>query len=182
MERKLATVLFVDLVGSTAFAERRPAAEVVEILNRFFGQVVQAVEAEGGWVDKFEGDGALAVFGVPTDISDHPRRALRAARHLTEALGRLDIDAGMGLATGELVAGNVGTERRFEYTVIGAPVNQAARLADLAKTHGVPVFASSAVAERAGDEGQRWKTCGTTMLRGVDHPIAIVSLTRPDPG
>jgi len=115
-ERREATALFVDLVGSTALADQRDPLEVVDLLNRFFAAVVAAVSAEGGWVNKFEGDGALCVFGPPGDQSDHAARALRAARALQLGLEALDVETGIGVSTGTVVAGNVGAEERYEYT------------------------------------------------------------------
>jgi adenylate cyclase len=177
-ETRDATVLFIDLIGSTALAERQSPTEVVDLLNRFFGEVVRVVETEGGWVDKFEGDGALAVFGVPTHIEDHQARGLSAARSLNDALTRDGIATGIGVSCGELVAGNVGTERRFEYTVIGRPVNQAARLADLAKSRTPRVLASAQVGAAAGDEAEHWVPDGTVPLRGIDQAVAVITLSQ----
>src|SRR5213079_4854 len=81
-----AAVLFVDLVGSTALAAERPPEEVLALLNRFFGVVVSVVQAHGGWVNKFEGDAALCVFGAPLDIDDPAGCALRAARAMRDRL------------------------------------------------------------------------------------------------
>jgi adenylate cyclase len=136
-EQRDASALFVDLVGSTAMAEVLAPEAVVETLNSFFGAVVRVVAAEGGWVNKFEGDGALCVFGAPARQPDHAARALRAARRLRDELAGLAVahpglDAAIGVSSGRLVAGNVGTEQRYEYTVIGRPVIEAARLSDLA--------------------------------------------------
>ena len=81
-------ILFVDMTGSTKLASSRPATEVVDLLNEFFGVVVETVDANGGWVNKFEGDAALAVFGAPQEIDNPAGRALRAAREMSERLGR----------------------------------------------------------------------------------------------
>jgi class 3 adenylate cyclase len=110
-ELRRASILFVDLVGSTALAETLPPKEVVNRLNRFFAIVVDRVEAEGGWVDKFEGDGALAVFGVPLQQDDHPGRALATAQAIMAAVASAGTDVGIGVASGVVVAGNIGTER-----------------------------------------------------------------------
>src|SRR5207244_12623245 len=137
-EQRTATAMFVDLVGSTALAEVLSPSEVVETLNTFFDAVTAAVGAEGGWVNKFQGDGALCVFGAPAVQPDHAARALRAARRLHTELAEVGaahpgLDAGIGVSSGQVVAGNVGTESRYEYTVLGGPVNEAARLSDVAK-------------------------------------------------
>ena len=150
-------VLFVDLVGSTALAARRPPTEVVALLNSFFQLVVEAAERHGGWVNKFEGDAALCVFGAPTDLDDAAGAALAAARELRDRLASElpELDAGIGVSAGPAVAGNIGAEERFEYTVIGDPVNEAARLCELAKKRPERVLASDAALERAGDARAR---------------------------
>lgn len=177
-ELRDASALFVDVVGSTAMAEVLPPQAVVDTLNAFFGAVVAAVSAEGGWVNKFEGDGALCVFGAPAAQPDHAARALRAARDLRTRIERLSsahpgLDAAVGVSSGPVVAGNVGTEARYEYTIIGRPVNEAARLSELAKSRPGRALASAAALERAGDEAARWAGLGTVALRGQQAPTAI---------
>ena len=162
-------VLMVDLIGSTTLAETRPPEEVVSLLNRFFGVVVRVVGAHNGWVNKFEGDGAMCVFGVPVEQEDPAGCALSAARELCERLEHEipEIRAGIGVSAGRAVAGNVGAERRFEYTVIGNPVNEAARLCDLAKRRGERVLASHAAVDRARpEEARRWSDGEAVVLRG----------------
>ncbi|MDT7744052.1 MAG: adenylate cyclase [Actinomycetota bacterium] len=167
-------VLFVDLVGSTTLAATRPPTEVVELLNQFFALVIDVVEHHGGWINKFEGDAALAVFGVPTGLRDAAGSALDAGRVLAERLvdevfdvSGQEIRAGIGISAGEAVAGNIGDRRRYEYTVIGDPVNEAARLCDVAKETGTGVAASGAALSRASsDEARRWRSTGSRHLRG----------------
>jgi adenylate cyclase len=173
-----ASAVFVDIVGSTAMAEVLPPDDVVETLNDFFDVVVRAVDGQGGWVNKFEGDGALCVFGVPGTQPDHADRALRAARLLHVGLLNLTerhpgLAAGIGVSSGRVVAGNVGTEARYEYTVIGPAVNEAARLTDVAKGREVRVLASSETVRRAAGEAARWHDVGTVALRGRRAPTAI---------
>ena len=174
-EQRQASALFVDLIGSTGLAQRSPVHEVVSTLNALFEAVVQTVGTEGGWVNKFEGDGALCVFGAPMDQPDHAARALRAARALHCCLQKLRtqypaLDAGIGVSSGTVVAGNVGAEERYEYTVIGDPVNEAARLTEHAKERPVRVLAAAAAVEAAGDEGCHWKPVGEFALRGRETP------------
>ncbi len=178
-EREVA-VLFVDLVGSTTLAARRPPTEVVALLNAFFRLVVEAVERHGGWVNKFEGDAALCVFGAPTAREDPAGDALAAARELRDRLvAELpELDAGIGVSGGPAVAGNVGAEQRFEYTVIGDPVNEAARLCELAKKRPERVLASDAALERAGQaERRRWSFGEEVELRGRPVPTRLATLT-----
>jgi adenylate cyclase len=176
-EREVA-VLFVDLVGSTKLAHDRPPTEVVDLLNDFFRVVVDAVDREGGTVNKFVGDAALCVFGAPLDHDDAAGAALRAARTLRR---RLTVElpgceAGIGVSAGTAVAGNIGTAQRYEYTVIGDPVNEASRLTELAKGTPARVLASEeAVRRAAGDEEQAWELGDTEMLRGRSTPTRLAA-------
>jgi adenylate cyclase len=173
-----ASVLFVDVVGSTSFAASRDPREVVETLNRFFEIVVDVVTVYGGWVNKFEGDAALCAFGAPTDHPDAAGAALAAARELRGRLRReLDgLDAAIGLSAGKVVAGNIGAARRYEYTVIGDPVNEAARLTELAKTNPSRLLASEAIVRRAGaHEAPRWRLGEPLVLRGRSEPTRIAA-------
>jgi adenylate cyclase len=173
--------LFVDVVGSTALAMERPPDEVVTMLNRFFELVVETVRADQGWVNKFEGDGALCVFGVPVPIEDPAGCALRAARRLDARLRAElpEIAAGIGVSAGPVVAGNVGAAERFEYTVIGDPVNEAARLTELAKDTAGRVLASAAAVEAAdSDERGHWRPRGVAVLRGRSEPTELAEPVR----
>jgi len=174
-------VVFVDVVGSTRLATTRAPHEVVDLLNRFFGEVVVVVEEQGGWINKFEGDAALAIFGAPRHLDDAHGRALAAARELRRRLRAAvgELEAGIGVGSGLVVAGHVGHEHRFEYTVIGDPVNEAARLSDLAKRHDPPVLASArTVGLAGGPEADRWILGEAVELRGrseatiLAHPLA----------
>ncbi len=171
------SVLFADVVGSTTLAQQRPAADLVRALNAFFGAVVATAREEGGWVNKFDGDGALCVFGAPGDLPDHRAAALRAARRLRERLAALPddvrLDAGIGVSSGTATAGNVGAEERFEYTVIGDPVNEAARLTEAAKTSPARIYASEPAVAGAGDEARHWRLAGEERLRGRATPTRL---------
>lgn len=118
------------------------------------------------------------MFGAPAAHPDHAPRALCAARVLRERLSELaavypGIDAGIGLSSGTVVAGNVGTESRYEYTVIGGPVNEAARLTELSKGRPARLVASANTVQRAGLEASNWLPLGTVALRGQSAPTAI---------
>jgi adenylate cyclase len=177
-EEREAAALFVDLIGSTAFAAERDPAEVVEALNRFFAIVVEVTGEFGGLVNKFAGDAALCVFGAPLDQDDPAGCALAAARAMGRRLAEdLDeLEAGIGVSAGTVVAGNVGTADRYEYTVIGDAVNEAARLTELAKTRDGRVLASGAALSRArDDERDRWQLVGEETLRGRGEPTPIAA-------
>jgi adenylate cyclase len=175
-EQRAAAALFVDLVGSTTLASERSPSEVVSLLNRFFALVVEVADAHGGWINKFEGDGALCVFGAPVALEDAAGCALATARELSERLERElpELPAAIGVSAGTVVAGNVGAANRFEYTVIGDPVNEAARLTELAKSRPGRVLASGAALDAAsGEEGDCWTADGEATLRGRPEPTAL---------
>src|SRR5947199_625835 len=175
-EERDAAVLFVDLMDSTSFAADRGATEVVAMLNAFFGIVVEATRRHGGFVNKFEGDAALCIFGVPLELEDAAGGALAAGREMQARLvcDLPEIRAAIGLPAGTVVAGNVGAADRFEYTVIGDPVNEAARLAELAKDHPGRIVASETIVARAGiGESARWQLAEAVLLRGRTRPTRL---------
>lgn len=175
-EERHAAVLFIDIMGSTQLVTSLPATQVVDLLNRFFAVVVEEVDRHQGFVNKFEGDGALAVFGAPNRL-DHPEdAALGAARAIAERLrGEVpECTAGIGVASGDVVAGNVGARERFEYTVIGEPVHEAARLCELAKDAPGRILASADTVENASETERRHWTFGeAVVLRGHDEPTRL---------
>jgi adenylate cyclase len=177
-ERREVGVVFVDVIGSTKLAQTHAPEDVVALLNQFFSTVVRVVSGEGGWVNKFEGDGALAVFGAPVARPDCAARALRAARTLRRELLAIaathpEIDAAIGVSAGTVVAGNIGSEERFEYTVVGSPVNEAARLTDEAKRRLGRVLASDEAIARAGAEAAAWSVGDEVQLRGYDESVLV---------
>ncbi len=181
-ESREVTVLFVDLRGYTRYSEGHTPEEVVRMLNRFFRIVVAVVNREGGWVNKFEGDAALCLFGAPQDQPDHADRALRAAAALPRelALDREVLSAGIGVASGEVLAGFVGTPERFEYTVIGDVVNLAARLCDQAKDTSSGVLASVSTVSDAASAGD-WVAVGDLSIRGRRNKATAYSLRDSQP-
>jgi adenylate cyclase len=167
-EREVAA-LFVDNIGSTRMATERTPAEVVAALNRFFEVVVAVVADHGGLVNKFEGDAALCIFGAPLELPDPAGSALAAAPTKATRLRAdgPDLDAGIGVSHGVVIAGNIGSTERLEYTVIGDPVNEAARLTEQAKERPERVVASQRIVDRAdADEGSRWRLLEPLLLRG----------------
>ncbi|MGA8329694.1 MAG: adenylate/guanylate cyclase domain-containing protein [Mycobacterium sp.] len=170
-----AAILFIDLVNSTKLAASRPPREVAEVLNDFFRIVVSAVDEQNGFINKFQGDAALAVFGVPLPSADAASAALATACNLRRRLGGLPlVDFGIGVSAGPIFAGNIGAENRYEYTVVGDAVNEAARLADFAKTSAGRIASSAAVIDSAGAGArQRWTSSGETVLRGRSEPTHI---------
>jgi len=180
------TVLFVDIRRFTALAEVLPPARLIGTLNRYFERMLVEVEAEGGIVNKFGGDSLLAVFGSPLNpMADHAQRAVRAALRMREALGEFNreqaaselpqLRVGFGLATGELVAGNVGSSRKLEYTVIGDPVNLAARLQELTTSLGAEILVSDRTAELATGVAT-FRSLGEVEVRGRAEHVEVFAV------
>ena len=180
------SVLFVDIRRFTALAEVLPPARLIGTLNRYFERMLAEVEAEGGIVNKFGGDSLLAVFGSPLNpMTDHAGRAVRAALRMREALAEFNreqaasempqLRVGFGLATGELVAGNVGSSRKLEYTVIGDPVNLAARLQELTTSLGAEILVGDRTAELAKGAAT-FRSLGEVEVRGRAEHVEVFAV------
>ncbi len=151
--RQRVTVMFTDIRGFTSMSERLPPEEVVAFLNTYFSRMVGAVFRYDGMLDKYIGDGMMAVFGAPIVHEDHALRAVKAAVRMRRELlllngelkarGKPPVTIGIGLHTGECVIGNIGTEQRLDYTAIGDTVNTASRVEGLTKEHGVDILVSA---------------------------------------
>jgi len=171
-ERTSATVLFVDLRGFTTWSEARSPEEVVEFLNRFYTLVSEVVHRSGGVVNKFLGDAALAVFGPPSGLAGHRAAGLSCALTLLQTWEARELDLALGLHSGEVMAGTVGSETRLEYTVLGDAVNTASRLEGHTRYAGYQLLASQAVFE-ASVPGDGWVALGPVRLRGKDQPLEL---------
>ncbi|MCW4355854.1 adenylate/guanylate cyclase domain-containing protein [Hoyosella sp. YIM 151337] len=174
-ESRYVAVMFVDLVGSSRRIEALPPYRVVAMLNEFFEVVVDTVHTHGGIVNKFTGDAALAVFGAPVSLPNVASAALAAARELRPRIqATTTLNFGVGVSAGYVVAGNVGARNRLEYTVIGDPVNEAARLKELAKAWPGRVLASFDVLQKAdAHESARWLPTTSVTLRGRIAPTRL---------
>jgi adenylate cyclase len=184
-EEREVCALFVDIVGSTTLAAERGPDEVVGLLNRFFAVVVETVADHGGWVNKFQGDAALVVFGAPVDQPDAPDRALHAARVLGRRLCSEvpELQAGIGVSGGIAVAGYIGSEQRLEYTVIGDPINEAARLTEVAKDlDGMVAVAGRLVQQASAEERARWSHDHHETLRGRTASTDVMVPAAADDG
>ncbi|MCV7200000.1 adenylate/guanylate cyclase domain-containing protein [Mycobacterium angelicum] len=181
-EERHVAVVFIDIVGSTKLVTSQPPADVVKLLNRFFAIVVEEVDRHHGFVNKFEGDASLAIFGAPNRLDSPEDAALAAARTIADRLVNemAECPAGIGVAAGQVVAGNVGSKERFEYTVIGEPVNEAARLCELAKSRPGKLLASAQTLESASEsERARWTLGRHVKLRGHDQRTRLASPAEP---
>ena len=175
-------VMFVDFRGFTAGAQTRTAQEVVDRLDGAFAVLVDILDREGGIVNKFLGDGFLALFGAPLEASDAAHRAVAAGRGMLTAMDRINAETswplriGIGIHFGEVVAGNIGSPRRKEYTVIGDTVNFASRLEALNKEFGSQLLISASVREALGDDGSDAVALGEVEVRGYERPVAVFQL------
>ena len=175
-------VMFVDFRSFTAGARDRPPQEVVDRLDGAFAVLVDILDRHGGIVNKFLGDGFLALFGAPLEAPDPARRAVAAAREMLEANDHVNrstawpLRIGIGIHIGEVVAGSIGSPRRKEYTVIGDTVNFAARIEALNKDFNSQLLISEAVRDTLGDEARDAVALGEVPIRGYDRPMAVWQL------
>lgn len=160
-ERREITVLFSDIRNFTSLSEKRDPADVVSDLNEFFNEMTECIFKYDGMVDKFLGDGIMAIFGAPVPIPGHAEKAVMAALEMVERAERLKkkwktkgkkgFDVGIGIHTGVAVVGNIGSSKRMEYTAIGDTVNLAARLEPLNKEYGTRIIISEATKRQIED-------------------------------
>ena len=190
-EEREVTVMFTDIAGFTRQSEGEPASRVAEFLNRHFAMVAAAVEAEGGTVDKFIGDAVMAFWGAPESQPDHARRAARAARAIADALrtenqarqkeGRTPIRMRIGLHSGPVTVGNIGSPGRINYTIVGDTVNIGQRLEQLGKRVAgeaeVVILASAATAAEL--EPGMAEPSGAYAIDGLSAELAVYRLDGP---
>jgi adenylate cyclase len=177
-ETRRVAVMFVDIRGFTAAASERTPQQVVDRLDAAFAVLVDIVDRNGGIVNKFLGDGFLALFGAPFDDPNAAARAVTAAREMLAAIGQHDVGSdwplriGIGLHFGNVVAGSVGSPRRKEYTVIGDTVNLASRIEGLNKEFGSQLLISNVVHQEIGNvEGA--VSLGDVPVRGYQQPVKV---------
>ena len=175
-------VMFVDFRSFTAGARSRPPQDVVDRLDGAFAVLVEILDRHGGIVNKFLGDGFLALFGAPFEAEEAPHRAVAAARDMLVAMDDINEGAswplriGIGIHFGEVVAGNIGSPRRKEYTVIGDTVNFASRLEALNKDFNSQLLISSTVRDAIGEACSDAVPLGAVAIRGYDRPMMVWQL------
>jgi len=175
-------VMFVDFRSFTAAARSRSPQDVVDRLDGAFAVLVEILDRHGGIVNKFLGDGFLALFGAPFEAADAAHRAVDAAREMLDAMNSINaasgwpLRIGIGIHFGEVVAGNIGSPRRKEYTVIGDTVNFAARLESLNKEFNSQLLISAAVRDALDEAGSDAVSLGEVAIRGYDRPMTVWQL------
>ncbi len=181
-KRRHMTVLFSDVRGFTAMSEKTSPEDVVSQLNEYFSRMVRVLFEHRGTLDKFVGDMVMGLFGAPLDDADHAEHAVQAALAMSRALdelnqhwaaaGRPQLDIGIGISTGDMVAGNIGSDMIMSYTVIGDAVNLGARLESLTKEYGARVIISEPT--RAALTGRyQIRPLGEVTVKGKSRPVAI---------
>jgi adenylate cyclase len=180
-----ATIMFSDIRGFTTIAESQSPAETIELLNDYYTLMMETISGERGVVNQMIGDGLMAVFGAPLPCLDHSARAVRAAQQMIElieqysqervALKRVPIRIGIGIATGEVIAGYTGTQRRATYTCVGDTVNLAARLEAHTKVVGQPVLIEECTRLQL-DSDVEVEDQGYVQLKGKTQTVHIYSV------
>lgn len=181
-ETRNITVYFSDIVGFTSFSESLPPIEVVALLNEYLSAMAEIIEQHGGFIDKYIGDAIVAIFGAPLADPDHAGNAVRAALHCRARLQELNGNAAgfaghalqqrIGLNSGEALVGNIGSRRRFNYTVVGDVVNLASRLEGANKFFGTAVVASPATVALAGS-AFAWREIDTVRVKGRTGTVGV---------
>jgi adenylate cyclase len=179
------TVLFSDIRGFTAMSEKLKPKEVVALLNEHHALMIEVIFRNRGTLDKFIGDGIMAYFGGPLEDPAHATHAVQCAIEMQAALvslneartkrGESALKIGIGLNTGRVIMGDVGSARRLEYTAIGDTVNVASRIEGMTKHYGVPLVVSKRTKEQAGSSF-RWKALPSVELRGKSEVLELFAL------
>lgn len=189
-ELRRAVLLYSDIRGFTSLSEEMRPDELVQLLNRYFEKMSACIKDSGGFVNRFIGDAILAVFNLPLEIPSPVESALDCALAMQRELevlnlelqqeGRRTLAIGVGIHAGEVLAGNIGSAQRMEYTVIGDAVNVTARLEGLTKEYGCPVLVSAAVREAlTKPQNYSLREVASVAVRGRERPVLVYSLEGP---
>jgi len=181
-EARTVTIYFSDVAGFSSFSEHMQPAEIVAMMNEYLSAMTDIIEEEGGFVDKYIGDAIVAVFGAPADDPGHAASAVRAALRCRQRLEEINasvepfksrpVGQRIGLNSGEVLVGNIGSRRRFNYTVMGDAVNLASRLEGANKYFGTSIMAAQATVDLAGPTFA-WRELDWIRVKGRDQPVRI---------
>ena len=181
-ETRTVTIYFSDVAGFSTFSEHMSPNETVALMNDYLSAMTDIIEAEGGFVDKYIGDAIVAVFGAPAEDAGHAASAVRAALRCRARLDEINatlepfksrpLGQRIGLNSGEVLVGNIGSRRRFNYTVMGDAVNLASRLEGANKYFGTSIIASQATVDLAGP-GFAWRELDLIRVKGRAQPVRI---------
>ncbi len=174
-ERRSCTIMFTDVRGFTSMSEKLEPEEVIEIMNKALTIQADAVKANEGMVDKYIGDAMMAVWNAPVDVEDHEQKAIKTALQIRHAMqeAQLDIEIGIGINSGEVVAGNMGSASRFEYSVLGDACNLAARLESSCKTVGKNLVIGEATISKYEGEVTELESI---LVKGKEKPVKIYTI------
>lgn len=185
-EKKELTVLFSDVRGFTTYSEKLDPQELVRILNFYLERMSEVIFRNKGTIDKFIGDAIMAIFGAPVEQEDHAIRSCQTAVDMKNELvkvnehevkhGRQELAVGIGINTGEMTVGNIGSRKRFDYTVIGDAVNLAARLEGLTKFFGVEILVSEYTVNLVGMDRFLFRELASVKVKGKDKPVIVYEL------
>jgi adenylate cyclase len=185
-ERRYVTVLIADLRGFTSVSETNTPEEIVHCLNEYFSEIIEIVLSHGGSVDKFMGDAVLVVFGAPTPLAESEVSAVSCALEMQNSLKRLNekraakglftLEMGIGICAGDVVAGNIGSDKRMDFTVIGDPVNMASKLQSLAGPGEIYITASLAGNDKLKDVF-KFSPAKMVRIKGKNEMIAVSNVT-----
>ncbi len=185
-ESRVVSILFSDIRDFTTISERLEPRELVRLLNEYLGPMTEIVIREHGMLDKYIGDAIMAIFGAPLELPDHAQRACISSLKMTKELRALNnkwqkegwptVEAGIGISTGEVIVGNMGTDVRFDYTAIGDEVNLAARLEGLNKFYGTEIIVSQSTFEHIEREGFVLRELDLVAVKGKATPTPIYEL------
>jgi class 3 adenylate cyclase len=186
-ENRILAVLFSDVRGFTGISEKMRPDEIVESLNRYFGLMVDVIMARGGFVDKYIGDAIMAYFGAPERHEDDAMRSVMAGLEMLDALnefntwqqrkGRSPFHIGIGINYGGVTVGNIGSEKKMDYTLIGDMVNLASRLEGLTKKYHAPLIVSESVHRKIGDAA-RHRLLDKVAVKGRTFGSGIYEIRR----
>src|ERR1700732_1997056 len=189
-EQRIATVLFSDIRNFTALTEGKDSHRVLDWLNEYLTEMDEVIRAHGGFLNKFMGDGLMVLFGVPLSegMQADACSALRTARHMLDRVENLNLrhrndpafpplKIGIGIHTGMLTCGNIGSRNRAEYSVIGETVNLASRLEGLTKELGTAIVLSASTFDAVEEEFSDLQELGDTSVRGLEGTIRLYTVT-----